>query len=323
MEVNGNPVSQTQVNAQNVARAALNSVPETSAEDILKEASDDGMGGLDDTNGKSDDQMGGMDGNNNNNDNDIYIDLNAPNGKNARKVKEGKRKEPESSEEDGQEEENAGGKKGQVGTKIPITAKKRHVPDSGHREKRWSEVKSWQKILKAEEDGECPSDIDELVADAVKTVGKPLKRSYQDKITELKAKGFDDKVAQLVGARTETAKLYNQLEGLHKKLAKSQAHVQQLKNDKTKANVATPEKKKGGKVIAPKQVSEASLDLPPPLQDRPTMTAPMTAMAYVALPDNIIEAGVSMIRATDEKDWPDRARNWVVLAESRPRLEYK
>jgi hypothetical protein len=29
MEVNGNPVSQAQVDAQNVARAALNSVPET------------------------------------------------------------------------------------------------------------------------------------------------------------------------------------------------------------------------------------------------------------------------------------------------------
>jgi hypothetical protein len=72
-----------------------------------------------------------------------------------------------------------------------------------------------------------------------------------------------------------------------------------------------------------KPTSTKSLDLPPPLQSQPTITAPLSTMAFTALPDTIIKAGVSMIRATGEKDWPERARNWVVLAESRPRLEFK
>jgi hypothetical protein len=32
-------------------------------------------------------------------------------------------------------------------------------------------------------------------------------------------------------------------------------------------------------------------------------------MASTAFADTIIDAGVSMMRATDEDDWPDRARN--------------
>jgi hypothetical protein len=29
------------------------------------------------------------------------------------------------------------------------------------------------------------------------------------------------------------------------------------------------------------------------------------------------------MRSTDEEDWPERAGQWVMLAESRPRFEYK
>jgi hypothetical protein len=44
----------------------------------------------------------------------------------------------------------------------------------------------------------------------------------------------------------------------------------------------------------------------------------MSAIAIASLPDNIIDAGVSMIRATDEEDWPECTEKWVMLVESRP-----
>jgi hypothetical protein len=46
------------------------------------------------------------------------------------------------------------------------------------RGKRWSEIKSWQKINVAAKRGECPSDIDELVKDAKESAGKCLKGKY-------------------------------------------------------------------------------------------------------------------------------------------------
>jgi hypothetical protein len=162
-----------------------------------------------------------------------------------------------------------------------------------------------------------------LVEDAIMQVGKPLRGSYQEKIIRLKATGFHEKVAQVAGLEAQVAVLDKQLEDTHNKLDKAKAQIKQLKSDQNKPNAATPDKKKGKKAIVPKPVSTNSLDLPPPIEERPTMTAPMSAMTYAALPDSIIEAGVSMMRATDDKDWPDRARNWVVLAESRPRFTFK
>jgi hypothetical protein len=72
-----------------------------------------------------------------------------------------------------------------------------------------------------------------------------------------------------------------------------------------------------------KPVSTNGLDLPPPFEDRPTITVPISAMAYTVLPDHIVDMGIGMMRATDTEDWPERTRNWVVLAESRPRFDFK
>jgi hypothetical protein len=46
-------------------------------------------------------------------------------------------------------------------------------------------------------------------------------------------------------------------------------------------------------------------------------------MGSTAYSETIIDAGISIMRATDKDDWPERAKNWVALAESRPRVEYK
>jgi len=46
------------------------------------------------------------------------------------------------------------------------------------RGKRWSEIKSWQKIDAATKHGECPNDINELVEDAEESTGKCLKGRY-------------------------------------------------------------------------------------------------------------------------------------------------
>ena len=46
-------------------------------------------------------------------------------------------------------------------------------------------------------------------------------------------------------------------------------------------------------------------------------------MAYIVLPDYIINMGIGIIRATDTKDWPEHTRNWVILAESRPYFDFK
>jgi hypothetical protein len=46
-------------------------------------------------------------------------------------------------------------------------------------------------------------------------------------------------------------------------------------------------------------------------------------MGTFSLGETIINAGVSTMRATDEQEWPTRAANWVAMAESRPRLDYK
>ena len=65
------------------------------------------------------------------------------------------------------------------------------------------------------------------------------------------------------------------------------------------------------------------LDLPPLFKDRPIIIVLILAMAYMVLPDYIINMGIGIMQVTDTKDWPERTRNWVILAESRPRFNYK
>jgi hypothetical protein len=134
----------------------------------------------------------------------------------------------------------------------------------------------------------------------------------------------------LAGEAAQNAKLLEQLDDAFNKLEKANKLIKQLKTDKSlqkagkpKPKADTPEKKKAAKAGSSKSAPTASLDLPPPIENRPTMTAPMSTMAYMGFPDTIIEIGVKMIRSTGEEDWPELARNWVVLAESRPRLDYK
>ena len=93
--------------------------------------------------------------------------------------------------------------------------------------------------------------------------------------------------------------------------------------DTPKPKADTLKKKKAKKSSKSKPDSTNTLDLPAPNRARPSVTVPLSAIAYASIPDNIIEAGISMIRATDEEDWSERAENWVKLAESRPRFDYK
>jgi len=44
------------------------------------------------------------------------------------------------------------------------------------------------------------------------------------------------------------------------------------------------------------------LDLPPLFKDRPIIIVLISAMAYAALPDHIIDMGIGMMQATDAKD---------------------
>jgi len=61
----------------------------------------------------------------------------------------------------------------------------------------------------------------------------------------------------------------------------------------------------------------------PLFEDRPIIIVLISAMAYMALPDHIINMGTGIMRVTDTEDWPEHARNWVILAELRPCFDYK
>ena len=63
--------------------------------------------------------------------------------------------------------------------------------------------------------------------------------------------------------------------------------------------------------------------MPPLFKDRPIIIVLISAIAYTAFPDYIIDIGAGMIRATDAEDWPECTRNWVILAESRLCFDYK
>jgi hypothetical protein len=145
---------------------------------------------------------------------------------------------------------------------------------------------------------------------------------------KLKVIGFHDKCAQLAAEKKGTVVLEKQLEDYCKKLKKAnktikelQAENKRLKADASKSKVDTPKhkldtpkskvdspkKKKNRKSATAETKSTHALDLPAPIQHRPTMTVPMSAIAIASLPDNIIDASVSIMRSTDEEDWPERA----------------
>ena len=69
---------------------------------------------------------------------------------------------------------------------------------------------------------------------------------------------------------------------------------------KLKAN--TPKKKKAKKSSKLKLNSTNTLDLLVPNRDRLLVTVPLLVIIYVSILDNIIEAGISIIRATDKED---------------------
>jgi hypothetical protein len=262
-------------------------------------------------------------------------------GKNAQKVASTpetlKRKRVEEDEESDKEESDADEDIGQVSNKQPITTNPRHTPTGGPRHKRWCETKPWRKLLQAEEKGECPTDIDDLVEEAKKEVGRDLQKSYLEKIMKLKVIGFHDKSAQLAAEQETNQTLEGQLNDTFKKLTQAkkkikdlQAENKRLKDgasnsmvDTPKPKAESPKKKKGKKSSTSKPGSTNTLDLPAPTRNRPTMIVPLSAITYASIPDNIINAGIDMIRSTDGEDWPERAENWVKLAESRPRFNYK
>ena len=127
----------------------------------------------------------------------------------------------------------------------------------------------------------------------------------------------------MAGLNIQVTIIEDQLRELYIKLEKAQKLIKQLKNGIIKPNTATPTKKKGKQAAISKPASTNGLDLPPPFEDRPIITVPMSAMAYTALPDYIIDMGIGIMRATDAEDWPERTRNWVVLAELRLRFDFK
>ncbi len=105
-----------------------------------------------------------------------------------------------------------------TGGKSVMTPKRRPTPPTGHRSKYWSEIKSWKKIIAAEERGECPDDVDQLVQDAESIAGKNIKGKYLATVEKLKVIGYDGKAAELVDAKKE-------IERLQKQLNKAKANV--------------------------------------------------------------------------------------------------
>ena len=163
----GNTVTQDEADAQDAARAALDQIPEVTAEEVMDESNDDRM----------------------NEEGNEYMEVESVRGKNDnRSNSEG----DEGNEGDGGNESDDSSNNQKKRKLLPSArpnksnttpaalnkSKTRPTPSSGHRAKRWSEIKSWKIIMQAEESQECPDDINELVDQAERTAGKPLKGKY-------------------------------------------------------------------------------------------------------------------------------------------------
>jgi hypothetical protein len=209
IDSDGAPVSQAVVDAQTTAREALGRIPEVTAEEILRDMSDDGNQhlagqaaedddteflevaspqGKDDGNGGKDDETDGRDDGNDADDDNS---------------------ESETPQIIGQKHglpapaDATPNKRVKQGGKTLKTSAARPTPPAGSRKKRWSETKSWKKIIEAEERGECPDDIDDLVQDAEQLVQKSMKGKYLATVEKLKVVGYDSKVAELESAKEE------------------------------------------------------------------------------------------------------------------------
>jgi hypothetical protein len=313
----GNQVSQAAFEAQRTARQALGQISEVTAEEILRELSDDGnqhpAGNATDDNAKERFEVESNNGKDDENNTDAESDAPQTTGK-----KHGPPAPPDATPN----------KRAKQSGKTPISSTTRPIPQSGHRGKRWSEIKSWKEIIEADARGECPDDIDDLVQDAEQVAGKSLKGKYLATVEKLKVVGYDSKAAELESTKEEILQLHKQLDEAKADVKKAKDQIKKIKQKTDESAEKSTPKSAGKKKSAPGKEkptppSATQLSLPPPPASRATMTVPMSAMASTAFADTIIDAGVSMMRATDEDDWPDRARNWVALAESRPHLEYK
>jgi hypothetical protein len=127
----------------------------------------------------------------------------------------------------------------------------------------------------------------------------------------------------VAGLNIQVTIIEDQLGELYIKLEKAQKLIKQLRNGIIKPNTAIPTKKKGKQATILKPVLINGLDLLPLFEDCPIITVPISAIAYTVLPDYIIDIGIGIMRVTDTEDWPERTRNWVVLAESRLYFDFK
>jgi hypothetical protein len=187
IDENSNSLTQEQVNIQNTAHITLENISEITIEDILVEYSKNNKTeALITSNNKSDSLIGGIDGT----DKGFLIDLTEPNTKKIKKSKASIFKKykisVDSKDSDNKETEDKGdsdySKGGQTSIKISIITRRYTVPSSSYYTKYWSETKSWQKILNTELKKQYPTDINELVGNAIREVGKPLRSSYKAKI---------------------------------------------------------------------------------------------------------------------------------------------
>jgi hypothetical protein len=89
---------------------------------------------------------------------------------------------------------------------------------------------------------------------------------------------------------------------VHIKLEKAQKLIKQLRDGIIKPNIATLAKKKGKQAATSKPAPTDRLDLPSLFEDRPIIIVPISAIAYTALLDHIINIGAGIMRATDTKD---------------------
>ena len=61
----------------------------------------------------------------------------------------------------------------------------------------------------------------------------------------------------------------------------------------------------------------------PLFKDRPIIIVPILAIAYIVLPDYIINISAGIMQVIDTKNWPEYTRNWVILVELRLYFDYK
>jgi hypothetical protein len=316
IDAQGNAVSQEQVNAQAVARQAFDIIPEVTAEEIEAE-----MDKLDEEHRMADKER-------------LVVESPHPEDDEEDEEDDNEDEEDDGDDENADSSPTPPGKKRKLlpsagptkSNTTPTASRARPTPPSGHRSKRWSEIKSWKTIAQADRHQECPDNIDELVDDAERVAGKPLKGKYLAIVQKLKIAGYDAKAAELASARDEIERLREQLDKTTLKLQRAKDNVTKLKEQAKAGESSGMSAQKTTKASGKTKSTSATanhLSLPPAPAFRSTMTVPISMMGTISLDETIIDVGVSMMRSTDEQDWSTRAANWVAMAESRPRLEYK